>query len=134
VRANIAFGLPDASAAQIERAARLSQAWEFIQHLPQGLDTEIGDHGVRLSGGQRQRIALARALVKDPPILVLDEATSMYDLEGESAFIEACADALHGRTVILITHRPASLALAQRILRVENGTVVEVTHAEETTP
>ncbi|MBF7728666.1 ABC transporter ATP-binding protein [Pseudomonas sp. N040] len=125
VRANIAYGLPGASEAQIEHAARLAQAWAFIQHLPQGLDTEIGDHGVRLSGGQRQRIALARAFVKDPPILVLDEATSMYDLEGESAFIEACADALHGRTVILITHRPASLALAQRILRVENGRVIE---------
>jgi ABC-type bacteriocin/lantibiotic exporter with double-glycine peptidase domain len=80
---------------------------------------------VRLSGGQRQRIALARALVKDPPILVLDEATSMYDLEGESAFVEACTEALEGRTVILITHRPASLALAQRILRVENGRLSE---------
>ena len=126
VRANIAYGLPGASDAQIEKAARLAQAWEFIQHLPQGFDTEIGDHGVRLSGGQRQRIALARAFVKDPPILVLDEATSMYDLEGESAFVEACADALHDRTVILITHRPASLALAQRILRVENGVLTEL--------
>jgi ATP-binding cassette subfamily B protein/subfamily B ATP-binding cassette protein MsbA len=125
VRANIAYGLPGASDAQIEKAARLSQAWEFIQHLPQGFDTQIGDHGVRLSGGQRQRIALARAFVKDPPILVLDEATSMYDLEGESAFVEACADALHDRTVILITHRPASLALAQRILRMDNGQLFE---------
>ena len=126
VRANIAYGLPGASDAQIEKAARLAQAWDFILTLPQGFDTEIGDHGVRLSGGQRQRIALARAFVKDPPILVLDEATSMYDLEGESAFVEACADSLQDRTVILITHRPASLALAQRIFRVENGVLTEL--------
>ena len=125
VRANIAYGLPGASDVQIEKAARLAQAWKFIQQLPLGFDTQIGDHGVRLSGGQRQRIALARAFVKDPPILVLDEATSMYDLEGESAFVEACADALHDRTVILITHRPASLALAQRILRMDNGKLSE---------
>ena len=107
VRDNIAFGLERASDAAIERAARLSQAWDFIIAMPRGLQTEIGDHGVRLSGGQRQRIALARALIKDPPILVLDEATSMYDLEGEGAFIEACEGALQGRTVILITRQSA---------------------------
>lgn len=123
LRANIAYGVEDADDALIETAARLAQAWDFIAHLPQGLDTEIGDHGVRLSGGQRQRIALARALIKDPPILLLDEATSMYDLEGESAFIEACSTALEGRTVIIITHRPASLAMADRILCLEDGKV-----------
>ena len=126
VRANIAYGLPGATDAQIEKAARLAQAWDFIQQLPHGLETPIGDHGVRLSGGQRQRVALARAFVKDPPILVLDEATSMYDLEGESAFVEACAEALKERTVILITHRPASLALARRILWVEDGRLREM--------
>ena len=130
VRENIAFGLDGASAAAIERAAKLSQAWEFIRALPRGLDTRIGDHGVRLSGGQRQRIALARALVKNPPILVLDEATSMYDLDGEDAFIEACATALAGRTVILITHRPASLAMATRILHLRDGEIRELATAK----
>ena len=126
VRDNIAFGLENSSDSAIERAARLAQAWDFIVDMPIGLQTQIGDHGVRLSGGQRQRISLARALVKDPSILVLDEATSMYDLEGESAFIEACTDALHGRTVILITHRPASLAMATRILHLEDGGIREL--------
>ncbi|MFW5634598.1 MAG: ABC transporter ATP-binding protein [Erythrobacter sp.] len=113
---NIAFGLPDCDPAALERAARHAQAWEFIQRLPQGFETPIGDDGVRLSGGQRQRIALARALLRDPPILIFDEATSMYDLEGEAAFVESCIRSLEGRTVIIITHRPASLALADRVI------------------
>ncbi|MEM7665240.1 MAG: ABC transporter ATP-binding protein [Pseudomonadota bacterium] len=116
VRDNIAFGNPDATEAGIERAARLSEAWEFIEGLPQGLDTEVGDHGIRISGGQRQRIALARALFLDPPIYIFDEATSMYDLDSEAAFVETCIRAMKDRTVILITHRPASLALADRVL------------------
>ena len=127
IRENIAFGLPDASEAQIYKAAAAAQADVFIKALPQGYDTIIGDAGVRLSGGQSQRIALARALIKDPPILVLDEATSMYDLEGESAFVSAAKTALAGRTVILITHRPATLALAERILVLENGKLSEIT-------
>lgn len=126
IRANIAFGLEGASDARIEAAARLAQAWEFITQLPQGFETEIGDHGIRLSGGQRQRIALARALLKDPPLLILDEVTSMYDLEGEAAFVHSCRKALEGRTVLLITHRPASLALANRIVEVHSGRVTEV--------
>jgi ATP-binding cassette, subfamily B, bacterial len=113
---NIAFGLPDPDPAAVERAARLAQAWDFITALPQGLDTTIGDEGVQLSGGQRQRIALARALLRDPPVYIFDEATSMYDLEGEAAFVESCIGALAGRTVIIVTHRPASLALAHRII------------------
>ena len=122
---NIAFGLTNPAPAAIEHAARLAQAWDFIQHLPRGLDTEIGDNGVRLSGGQRQRIALARALLRDPPIYIFDEATSMYDLEGEAAFVEACVQSLEGRTVIIITHRPASLALADRIIEMtSNGPII----------
>jgi ATP-binding cassette subfamily B protein/subfamily B ATP-binding cassette protein MsbA len=118
---NIVFGMDDAAPEQIERAARLAQAWDFLNALPEGLATRIGDDGVRLSGGQRQRIALARALLRDPPIYIFDEATSMYDLEGEAAFVEDCVKALAGRTVILITHRPASLALADRIIELTPG-------------
>lgn len=126
IRAIIAFGLEDASDDQIVAAAQLAQAHAFISALPQGYATQIGDDGVRLSGGQQQRISLARALVKDPPILIFDEATSMFDLDGELAFIEASAHALAGRTVLLITHRPASLAIADRIISVERGSVREV--------
>jgi len=122
---NIAFGMADPEPAAIERAARLAQAWDFIGKLPRGLETEIGDNGIRLSGGQQQRLALARALYRDPPIYIFDEATSMYDLEGEAAFIEACIETLKGRTVIIITHRPASLALADRIINAAPDGLVE---------
>lgn len=115
---NIAFGQPsDNRAEAVERAARRAQADGFIAGLPDGFDTQIGDHGIRLSGGQRQRIALARALYADPPIIIFDEATSMYDAEAEAAFVEGCVETLKGRTTILITHRPASLALADRVVR-----------------
>jgi ATP-binding cassette subfamily B protein/subfamily B ATP-binding cassette protein MsbA len=124
VRENIFFGRENVSEDSIMRAVGLAQGTCFIDDLPAGLETEIGDHGVKLSGGQRQRIALARALLFDPPILILDEATSMYDLEAEAAFVEACKGALVGRTVILITHRPASLALADRIVILESGQIV----------
>ncbi len=116
IRDNITFGAAHVDPAKLERAARLAQAWDFIEQLPRAMDTEIGDNGIRLSGGQRQRIALARALFRDPPVYIFDEATSMYDLDGESAFVEACLQSLKGRTVIVITHRPASLALADRII------------------
>ncbi len=121
IRDNITFGASHVDPARLESAARLAQAWDFIQHLPRGLDTEIGDNGIRLSGGQRQRIALSRALFRDPPVYIFDEATSMYDLDGESAFVEACLQSLKGRTVIIITHRPASLALADRIIHADHA-------------
>lgn len=113
---NIAYGRPGASFEDIERAARLAQAHTFISGLPEGYETVIGEQGLRLSGGQRQRIALARALLLDPPILVLDEATSMFDPQGEADFIEAFRRGKQHRTVLLITHRPASLALADRVV------------------
>lgn len=123
IRENIAYGRPDADIEEIAAAAQAAQAHGFIQRLPQGYDTIIGDQGIRLSGGQRQRLSLARALLKDPPILVLDEATAMFDPEGERAFIQACREALTRRTVILITHHPAGLVLADRVLKLEQGRI-----------
>lgn len=123
VRDNIAYGRAGATDDAIERASRLARAHDFVDALPHGYDTIVGDRGVRLSGGQQQRLALARALLKDPPILILDEATAMFDPQGEIEFLEASREALAGRTVLLITHRPASLAVAQRVLRMENGRI-----------
>ena len=126
VRDNIAYGRPEPSQAEIEAAAVAARAHDFIASLPQGYDTLIGDRGVRLSGGQQQRLALARALLKDPPILILDEATAMFDPQGEAEFLQACHSVLKRRTVLLITHRPASLAAADRIVRLEQGRVIEM--------
>lgn len=110
----------------LDRAIGLAQADDFIAKLPQGLATQIGDHGVRLSGGQGQRIALARALLRQPPVYILDEATSMYDRESEAAFVEDCVKALRGNTLLIITHRPATLALADRVLHVTREGISEL--------
>jgi ABC-type multidrug transport system fused ATPase/permease subunit len=132
VRENIAYGRDDASDADIESAAVAARAHDFVTRLPDGYDTVVGDQGIRLSGGQKQRIALARALLKDPAILILDEATAMFDPDGEREFIAECRELLSRRTVLLITHRPASLALADRVLQLENGVLAEVANAGAT--
>jgi len=125
IRDNIGYGANSPGQDQIDKAARLAQAYDFIMALPEGMDTRIGDRGLRLSGGQRQRIALARALISDPPILVFDEATSMFDEDAENAFIAACSNALNNRTVVVVTHRPATLALADRVVILEDGRLEE---------
>ena len=129
VTENIGYGLPGAAQEQIEQAAQTAQAHEFICKLPQGYDTVIGDQGVRLSGGQCQRLSLARALLRDPPILVLDEATAMFDPIGEEVFIERSGALFAHKTILLITHRPASLSLADRVLVLENGRISECSPA-----
>jgi len=127
VAENIGYSVAGADLDLITKAAKAARAFDFIQKLPNGFDTLIGDQGVRLSGGQKQRLALARALLKDPPILILDEATAMFDPQGEHDFIEECSDLLQQRTVILITHRPASLTLADRIVCLKDGRIQEPT-------
>ena len=129
-RDNIAYGQPDANDAAIIDAAKTAEAWSFIETLPQGLDTPVGERGVRLSGGQRQRLSLARALLKDPPILVLDEATSAVDNETEAAIQRSLKRIAHGRTVIMIAHRLSTIVHADEIVVIEKGQVVERgTHA-----
>ena len=131
VQANIAFGSPQASRAQVEAAARAANAAEFIAELPAGYDTLLGERGTRLSGGQRQRISIARALLRDPPILILDEATSALDTESERLVQEAIERLMRDRTVLVIAHRLATVRHADQILVLERGRVVEHgTHAD----
>ena len=131
VRANIAYSRPDATDAQIEAAARAAAAHEFIEQLPRGYDTVIGERGLTLSGGQRQRIALARAILADPAILILDDATSAVDPTVEKAIHDALREHMAGRTALLVAHRRSTLELAERIVVLEDGRIVEQgTHAE----
>jgi len=131
VAANIAYGQPDIPREKIIAAAKAAHAWAFIQQLPQGLDTPIGENGSQLSGGQRQRIAIARAFLKDAPILILDEATSALDNESEQAVQHALAKLRQGRTVIIIAHRLSTVEHADQIAVLEQGRVVELgTHTQ----
>ena len=131
VRANIAYGLKDVDEARLESAARAAFAHDFILDLPRRYDTVIGERGNRLSGGQRQRIAIARALLKDPPILILDEATSSLDAESERLVQDALQNLIKGRTTLVIAHRLATVRNATRIVVLDGGEVKEVgTHEE----
>ena len=136
IRANIAYGRPEVSQELVERAARLAQAHEFIAALPQGYETRVGEKGVLLSGGQRQRIAIARAFLKDAPILVLDEATSALDAESEREVQRALESLMAGgggerRTTLVIAHRLSTVRNADRIVVIAGGRVVEVGRHEE---
>lgn len=122
---NIAYGRPDATDEEVYEAARLANADEFIEHLPDGYDTMVGERGVKLSGGQRQRIAIARAILKDAPILVLDEATSALDSESEALIQEALANLMEGRTSIVVAHRLSTIANLDEIVVLNDGEIVE---------
>jgi subfamily B ATP-binding cassette protein MsbA len=131
VRENIAYARPGASAPEVEAAARAAHAHEFIERLPQGYDTLVGERGVKLSGGQRQRVAIARAILKDPAVLVLDEATSNLDTESERLIEDALEKLLVGRTTLIIAHRLSTVRRADRLLVLDRGRIVEEgTHTE----
>ncbi|WP_431986080.1 ABC transporter ATP-binding protein [Streptomyces griseoflavus] len=131
VRANIAYGRPDATDEQITAAARAAQADRFIDELPDGYDTAVGEHGLTLSGGQRQRVALARAILTDPRLLVLDDATSAVDARVEHEIHEALKSVMRGRTTLLIAHRRSTLNLADRIAVLDGGRLADLgTHEE----
>jgi ATP-binding cassette subfamily B protein len=123
VRENIAFGRPGATDEEVERAARLAQAHEFVEQLPKGYETVIGERGITLSGGQRQRVAIARALLLDPRILILDDATASVDATTEARIREGLREAMRNRTTIIIAHRLSTIALADEVVVLEAGRV-----------
>ncbi len=128
---NIAYARPDASQAEIERAAKLANAHDFVKDLPDGYETLVGERGIKLSGGQRQRIAIARAILKDAPVLVLDEATSALDSESEALIQDALEKLMKGRTSIVVAHRLSTVASMDRIIVLDNGKIAEQgTHEE----
>jgi subfamily B ATP-binding cassette protein MsbA len=131
VRSNIAYGQPDVKHAVVQRAALNALAHDFIVRMPQGYDTVIGERGVKLSGGQRQRLAIARALLKNAPILILDEATSHLDTESEMLVQGALQNLMEHRTVIVIAHRLSTVRRADKIVVLDRGRIAETgTHEE----
>jgi ATP-binding cassette, subfamily B, bacterial MsbA len=131
IRENIAYARPAATADEVEAAARVANAHDFIMHLPEQYDSVVGERGVKLSGGQRQRIAIARAVLKNPAVLILDEATSSLDNESER-LVEAALERLQvGRTTLIIAHRLSTVQRADRLVVLDKGQIVEEgTHAE----
>jgi ATP-binding cassette subfamily B protein len=131
VSGNVGFAIPDAEEEDIRRAARLAGAAEFVERLPEGYETVLGERGFSLSGGQRQRIAIARAILADPQVLILDDATSAVDATKEHEIRAALSEVMAGRTTLVIAHRPATIALADRVAVVDGGRITEEgTHAE----
>ena len=131
IRENILFGKPDATEEEMIRAAEIANASEFIERMPDGFDTLIGERGVKLSGGQKQRLSIARAVLKDSPILILDEATSSVDTETELLIQQALDRLIEGRTTIIIAHRLSTIRDADRIIALEGTGIVEAgTHAQ----
>ena len=122
---NLRIGKPDATQAELERAARLAEAHDFILRQPQGYDTLVGERGTTLSGGERQRLAIARALLKDPPILILDEATSALDSVTEAHIQKALKVLMKGRTTFVIAHRLSTIRDADQVVVLEEGRMVE---------
>ena len=131
IRENIAYGRPNATAEEIIQAAKKAHAYDFILSFPEGLDTLVGERGIKLSGGQRQRIAIARAILKNPAILVLDEATSSLDSESEKQVQAAMDELMKNRTSIIIAHRLSTIRKADKILVIENGQIVEAGSHED---
>ena len=128
---NIAYGKLNATQMEIEMAAKSANIYDFITHLPDRFDTVVGERGMRLSGGQKQRISIARAILKDPPILILDEATSSVDTESEQLIQQSLMNLLHGRTTLIIAHRLATIRFADRIVVLADNQIVELgTHVE----
>ena len=125
IHANIAYGVPGATRADVERAAEAANAHEFVARLPQGYDTILGERGMRISGGQRQRIAIARALLRNAPILILDEATSALDTQSERLVQEAIERLMANRTVLVIAHRLATVRQADEILVLDEGRIIQ---------
>jgi len=126
VRNNIAYGQPDMPLSRVQEAAHMALAHDFIMRMPEGYDTMIGEKGVRLSGGERQRLAIARAILKNAPILILDEATSALDTESEAFVQAALANLMQGRTVFVIAHRMSTVRRATRIVVIEDGRITQI--------
>jgi ABC-type multidrug transport system fused ATPase/permease subunit len=131
IRENLCYGKPKASDAELIEATTAAFAHDFISELPDGYDTEIGERGVRLSGGQKQRLALARAILADPRILILDEATSSVDAEAEYLIQQALESVLKGRTSLVIAHRLSTIRNADKIIALEEGRIIEVGDHQE---
>ena len=125
------FGRPEASNSELIEAAQAANAWDFIQSFPEGLETQVGDRGIQLSGGQKQRIAIARAILKNPAILILDEATSALDSESEKLVQDALDRLMTNRTSIVIAHRLSTIRKAHKIIVLQEGRIIEEgTHEE----